>query len=104
MGTGGRGPGLQDAPKVTGAVLGLAGFTIALVVALLSGVPSIDALLRAIFCAILCNIIGHLIGWVGRRVIDEFIESYVREHTVPEAIEVAATDGSIPLVDEAKDI
>ncbi|MEM9372607.1 MAG: hypothetical protein AAGA55_03105 [Planctomycetota bacterium] len=70
-------------PRVTGSVLGLAGFVTVLGSGLIEGNPAAATLGRGLVCLVICAVIGRLLGWAGLVAAGEVVERYRSEHPEP---------------------
>ncbi len=64
-------------------VLGLMGFTTALVVGLIAGNSGLVILTRALVALFLCAIVGRLLGAVGEVCVREFVTKYKSDRPQP---------------------
>lgn len=80
--------------KTIGAVLGLAGFVIAVVAGMAAGNEASTTLLRAIVALVGCNAVGLLIGAAGERVIREHIIDYQSLNPVDESERPGSDDSA----------
>lgn len=71
--------------KTIGAVLGLAGFVIAILAGMAAGNDAATVLLRALGALVVCNVVGLALGAVGERVIQEHISDYQKSNPVEDA-------------------
>jgi len=76
---------LADVPtKLISGVLGLVGFSTALVIGLLAGNPGYIIILRAIVAMLCCAFVGRILGAVGEVCVREFVTNYKTDRPVPQ--------------------
>lgn len=73
----------DSVPRVTGSVLGLAGFMTVLIVGLIEGNPAPTTLARGLLCMLVCSVVGRLLGWAGLVAAGEVVERYRAENPPP---------------------
>jgi len=69
--------------QLVSGVLGLMGFTTALLVGLLAGNPAIAILGRALLAMLLCALVGRLLGSVGEVCVREYVTKYKSDRPQP---------------------
>lgn len=77
----------EPVPRVCGAVLGLAGFSTALLVGLVTGNPATNTLLRGLLCMAICVAVGRVIGWAGELATREFLDQFREANPEPQTPE-----------------
>lgn len=73
----------ESLSRVIGAVVGLAGFTTAVLVGMSVGNPGTITIGRAILCLVVGVVVGRVLGWTGETAIEEYTEKYRNEHPEP---------------------
>jgi len=79
--------------RTIGALLGLAGFIVAILAGMAAGNEAGATILRALAALIVCNLIGLVIGAVGERVVQDHVSKHKQANPVG-SIERADSAGS----------
>ncbi len=69
--------------QLASGVLGLMGFTTALVVGLLAGNPALVILTRAMVAMLVCAVVGRLLGAAGEICVREYVTKYKSDRPQP---------------------
>ncbi len=69
--------------KLVSGVLGLMGFSTAILVGVLAGNPGVVILLRAMLAMLICAVVGRVLGAVGEVCVREFVTHYKFNRPVP---------------------
>jgi len=69
--------------NLASGVLGLMGFTVALLVGLIAQNPVLVILLRAILAMFVCSIIGRMLGSIGEVCVREYVQKYKTDRPQP---------------------
>lgn len=69
--------------RVVGGILGLTGFSTALLVGVLVGNPPLTTLTRGLICMVACAVVGRLLGSAGAIATGEFVRRYQQLHPLP---------------------
>lgn len=73
----------ESLSRVVGAVVGLAGFTTAILTGMAIGNPGAVTLGRSLLCLVVGVIVGRVLGWVGEVASQEFLVRYRGDHPEP---------------------
>ena len=69
--------------RLVSGVLGLMGFSTAILVGILAGNPGIVILLRAMLAMLICAVIGRVLGAMGEVCVREYVTHYKSNRPVP---------------------
>lgn len=69
--------------QLVSGVLGLMGFTTAILVGLFAGNPVLAILLRAIVAMLVCAFVGRILGAVGEACVHEYVTRYKTDRPQP---------------------
>ncbi|MDF1809889.1 MAG: hypothetical protein P1U42_09365 [Phycisphaerales bacterium] len=70
--------------KLVSGVLGLVGFSTALLIGLIAGNPGYIIILRAIVAMVCCAFVGRILGAIGEVCVREFVTNYKSGRPVPQ--------------------
>jgi putative Mn2+ efflux pump MntP len=78
--------------KLIATAFALCGFTVAVVSGLAAGNSAQRVLTTALISMIVCQIAGLLVGIVGERTVNDYVQTYKRDHPIPGAPRALAED------------
>lgn len=74
----------QRTTDLLAAILGISGFSVAILAGLAVGNEPIGVVARALMAMVICSIVGQVLGLMCQRAIDEHVAAFAASHPVPE--------------------